>query len=174
MSKICLNCCNFTENKKFCNRSCSAIYNNKISPKRKAKISISCILCNNLVFLKKDPRGGFYNRKYCDNCQYIRKNKTCNVTKILLLSRRKNWQSANSSIRKDARKIYFSANLPKECYICKYNNHIEICHIKQVKDFAETSALSDINAIDNLIALCRNHHWELDNGLINLVEMFNG
>ncbi|MBE7514091.1 MAG: HNH endonuclease [Anaerolineales bacterium] len=35
-------------------------------------------------------------------------------------------------------------------------------------EFFPDSLLSEINAIDNLMALCPNHHWELDNHLLSL------
>lgn len=45
---------------------------------------------------------------------------------------------------------------------------MEIAHIKAVSEFEESSTIAEINSIDNLIALCPNHHWEYDNGIIKL------
>lgn len=89
-------------------------------------------------------------------------------TKGELLSERKNYQSCRSSIRKLAEKIYTDSNKPLKCAICGYDKHVEIAHIKAVSDFEDSAIIAEINSIDNLIALCPNHHWEYDNGIINL------
>lgn len=89
-------------------------------------------------------------------------------TKGELFSNLKNWQTARSAIRKDAQNIFNKSNKPKCCAICGYDKHIEVAHIKAVSDFENTTLVSEINNIDNLIALCPNHHWEYDNGLLKL------
>lgn len=187
-SKNCLFCFKSLYNKdyraKFCNRSCVASFNNSLKPKRLSNKNILCISCNCFVSLKKKKDGGYYNRKFCDQClKNDQRSKLakrvgysvedCNLenqTKSFLYKRRKNWQSANSTIRKHAREVFEKFGLSKKCKICEYDKHIEICHIKQVKDFSDNSKIVDINSVDNLICLCPNHHWEYDNGLIYIVE----
>lgn len=41
-------------------------------------------------------------------------------------------------------------------------------NLKAVADFDDGTLVSEINDINNLIALCPNHHWEYDNGLLEL------
>ncbi len=53
------------------------------------------------------------------------------------------------------------------CANCNYNKHVEVCHIKGISDFPDDAQVKEINHVDNLRYLCRNCHWELDNGLIN-------
>lgn len=89
-------------------------------------------------------------------------------TKKEIFELSKNWQSARTTIRKDACKVFEKSNKEYKCAICGYTNHVEIAHIKAVSDFTDDSLLTDINNIENLIALCPNHHWEYDNKLINL------
>ena len=89
-------------------------------------------------------------------------------TKGELLSSRKNYQSYRSSIRKHAELTYFRSTKVKKCAICGYDKHIEIAHIKSVAEFDDSVTIAEINSIDNLIALCPNHHWEYDNGLITI------
>lgn len=156
--------------KKFCNKSCAASFNNKSYPKRIAQTHIECLNCNEHVILNKGANGSINNKKkYCDECRKIIRlrfgeNSLLEFqTKESLYSRRAGWQSANSSIRTHSRKIYFNSTLPKCCKVCGYDKHIEICHIKAVAYFADTAKISDINALDNLVALCPNHHWEFDN-----------
>ena len=85
-----------------------------------------------------------------------------------LFGKRKNWQSARSAIQKDARKVFFANNSNPSCIICGYSNHIEVAHKKAVSEFDDNTPVSEINSVDNLIALCPNHHWEFDNGILTL------
>lgn len=89
-------------------------------------------------------------------------------TKGELLSKRKNYQSYRSAIRKLAEKIYKNSNKELKCAVCNYDKHVEIAHIKPVSDFDDCSTIAEINSIDNLIALCPNHHWEYDNGILKI------
>ena len=90
------------------------------------------------------------------------------LTKGELFGRRNGYQSARSAIRKDAQKTFLEENKEPCCKICGYNKHIEVAHIKAVSEFDDNTLISEINSIDNLIALCPNHHWEYDNGIIEL------
>ena len=72
------------------------------------------------------------------------------------------------NIRKAARRIYLNTNKPRQCLICGYKTHFEVAHIKSIPSFNQTSLISQINYPANLAALCPNHHWELDHGLLKL------
>ena len=89
-------------------------------------------------------------------------------TKAEVFSSNKNWQSARSNIRRDAHRIFFNENKNPKCKICGYNKHIEVAHIKAVSEFSDSTLISEINDINNLIGLCPNHHWEYDHGLLKL------
>lgn len=89
-------------------------------------------------------------------------------TKGELLNDRKNYQSYRSTIRKLAESTYKASGKPNYCAKCGYSNHIEIAHIKAVSDFDDSATIAEINSIDNLIALCPNHHWEYDHGILKL------
>ncbi|MFZ8310550.1 HNH endonuclease [Staphylococcus aureus] len=52
--------------------------------------------------------------------------------------------------------------------MCGYAKHYEVCHIKAINQFDSNTRLSEVNDINNLVALCRNCHWELDHGLISI------
>lgn len=79
-----------------------------------------------------------------------------------------NWWTKRIPIAKHARKIYTKSDEAKACKICGYDKHYEVCHIKGVAEFDDTVTIEEINNINNLVALCRNHHWEYDKGLIKL------
>lgn len=66
-------------------------------------------------------------------------------------------------IREDARQTYFLSTTNRVCEKCGYTKHIDVCHIKAIKNFSSTALFNEINARENLIGLCRNCHWELDN-----------
>lgn len=144
-----------TKKKKFCSHSCAAIYNNR---NRKKNHYTNCIKCG-----KEFPKNG--RKKLCNECnsQII---DWSNIT-LKEVKNKRSYQG-HSRIRDLARKLYFNSNLPKKCLVCNYDFHIEICHIKPIKDFADNTKITDINNLDNLVALCPNHHWELDNGLLNI------
>jgi len=70
------------------------------------------------------------------------------------------------NIRIHARKVMKDAKISKICKICGYSNYVEVCHIKPIADFKLDSFIKEINNLNNLVYLCPNHHWELDNGLL--------
>lgn len=89
-------------------------------------------------------------------------------TKGSLFSDYKNWQSARSIIRRYAQNAYLESGNELKCAVCGYDKHVEIAHIKAVSEFSDDTTIKEINSIDNLIALCPNHHWEYDNGVLKL------
>ena len=90
------------------------------------------------------------------------------ITKKELFKSTCNWFSARATIVKNARFVFDSNGKERKCAICGYDKHIEIAHIKSVASFDEYATIGEINSADNLIALCPNHHWEYDNGLLSL------
>lgn len=139
----------------FCSQSCSAIWTNKNYNKAKKRLpEKECNICNTSI-----PR----NIKTCRTC---RDDKETSLSKNILLE--KGIRFYHRTIRNKSRYKYMKSDKIKQCYICGYNKHIEVAHIKSVENFDKNSLLSEINSLDNLIALCPNHHWELDHGLLKL------
>ena len=124
----------------FCSKTCSVSYNNVTRNKKKK---------SKVINKKQLPK-------------YL------TMTKKELFSYYNNWQTARNQIRKHAVKTYNESNKPKYCHICGYSHHYDVAHIKSVSSFSDNSKLQDINNIDNLIALCPNHHWEYDNSILKL------
>ena len=92
----CLNCKKETDNPKFCSKSCSAIYNNSLKPKRKS-IKHKCITCNNLIYPK---------RIQCFNCyKKSRIEKENNITLAELKKTSESINNYHSRIRDHARRI---------------------------------------------------------------------
>lgn len=96
-----------------------------------------------------------------------------NLTKKELFERTGNYQNARSQIQKHARINYSNSNKPKKCVCCGYEKHYEVAHILAVSDFEDDALISEINNINNLIALCPNHHWEYDNTNLEISSYIN-
>lgn len=138
--------------------SCSATYNNNLRIPKKVTKNV-CKSC-----------GGFirYGRVRCRNCVSENSDKVLNYTlgQIKELYKDKTNMAVAAKIRGYGKTIYDRSNMPKKCVVCGYNKHYEVCHIKSVKSFSDDTTMREIHNLNNLIALCPNHHWEFDNGII--------
>lgn len=144
----CKYCGNITNNPNFCSRSCSAKSTNKIPKRKRTK---KCIHCNELILS---------NRKKCSKCIAKRQLPDYTIKDAIYDSHHRS--SAYALIRSRARKVYKESDKPQCCIICNYSKHFEVCHIKPISDFKDNTKISKVNNINNLIALCPTHHWELD------------
>ena len=147
---ICKNCGKETENPKFCSRSCAAIANNTLYKKRKPKNK--CTECGKPVVS---------SRKHCKNCFKDSLSSFDRLTIGEIKQNNKSWQS-NNNIRTRARKVALNNTSVKSCAFCGYDKHVEVCHIKPVSEFPDDATVLEINALENLILLCPNCHWEFD------------
>lgn len=155
-------CKNLTGNPKFCSKSCAAIVNNQKFPKRtKHKKRYFCKVCG----IEVPPR-----RILCDehNPQKIDWSKITINNVIYEYNRGYGASNKYTRIRDAAQIIYKNSSRPKKCEQCGYDKHYHVCHIKPIHLFALETPISIVNNLDNLVALCPNCHWELDNGLIHL------
>ncbi len=71
-------------------------------------------------------------------------------------------------VRSRIRKRNINLLKDQSCQVCGYSKHVEICHIKPVSTFNLDTPIDIINASDNILFLCRNCHWELDNNLLDI------
>ena len=161
----CVNCGIETNNPKFCSRSCSSSHNNSMCPKRRTNKICVIENCNNSVSSHKSTLcyNHYAERKERLDC----KNKTLGFykEKLSLVGKHKSWQF--SHIRSLCRSwLKHLTKLP--CYNCGYKKHVELCHIKPITSFPDTALLSEVNSEKNVIQLCRNCHWEFDNGLLKM------
>ena len=90
------------------------------------------------------------------------------MTRRELIEKRGSRQSARIAIASHARKLYMLSGRSKQCGVCGYDKHIEICHMRAVSSFSDDSFIGEINDLNNLVALCPNHHWEFDNNQLEL------
>lgn len=198
MKKYCLNCGKLlTEEQvkyggKFCSHSCSASYNNKHMTKEHSG-PISKVyqisdeefidIINNSYTLREIYQKLGYSKnsgkskrhlvdKRCKELNLTLKYQTFDApskkTKKELFEGRSSWQSARTEFRRQASKSFEESGKEKKCAVCGYDKHIDIAHIKAVSEFSEDTLVSEISKASNLIALCPNHHWEYDHGLLDI------
>ena len=152
----------------FCSGSCAAKYNNREYPKR-AKTSIAeiCPVC-----------GG---KKSCSSamCKDCRKKEKPNYVQSKELGYYIGYDKKLSyvtkrctEIRKDARRVMEECKeVEKVCAYCHnhdFDNILEVHHIKGITKFDPHTKVAEINAKENLVWLCPNHHRMLEMGLIEL------
>jgi hypothetical protein len=145
----------------------------------------TCVMCNAIIHVRDNERVcQTRRRKFCcyscsarySNTHRIRSHKPkiakppkqrppahFGVTKGDLFNRRKNYQSARSTIRDHANDIYCKSHTTLACERCGYDKHIEVAHRRSVSSFPSTAFIAEINDPSNLIGLCPNCHWEFDN-----------
>lgn len=142
-----------TRKKKFCNRSHAAKYNNR----KRERTRIEDYFCDNCGEKKSKYA------KLCEKCK-----KVFRFEKMMNSPMSRYFQNGNARIkygrvREYARNTMEMYGIKKECFKCGYNFHAGVCHIKAISEFEETALMKEVNGLKNLIYLCPNHHWELDN-----------
>ena len=155
--KLCLTCNSpllGKYQKKFCSRSCSISHANRQTPKRARKNK--CKRCNTPILS---------TRQHCSDCWNRGQIDKLNMTKReLLTSDTQQYRIIRSHARTTAKNL----GLLSKCGNCPYNLYVETCHIKSIQEFNDNALLKEINHPSNLIGLCRNCHWEFDNGFLQL------
>lgn len=169
----CKMCTKYTQNPMFCSRSCTtSFYNRKVNGRksgRKKRIFLFCKNCNEPITIRR--------RKYCELCS---KNclKTRNGLPILSEEITKAQFTTNDTqkyrrIRDHARRTAKTHGLLNSCLVCNYSLWVDCCHKKPIASFPEDTPITVINDPKNLVGLCKNHHWELDNGHLCLPQPLN-
>jgi|688.fasta_scaffold297322_3 hypothetical protein len=109
-------------------------------------------------------------RKYCKDCRLKRKQElkeqSINAKKSDAIYTHGHISNKYAKIRYHARHD-FEKSITK-CQKCGYDKHVEICHIKSIKEFPDSATIAEINNKSNIIGLCPNCHWEFDHGLLNI------
>lgn len=160
--------------KHYCSRSCSAQYNNK-GVCRNQPTEHTCSSCS----AEFTCTGKHRSRTYCSACllgygtyKEMQRSFYESLTvgeyrsKASVEGKHPSWRHAH--IRNLNRSWNKSMTL-LPCRVCGYDKHVELAHIKGLSSFGDEATLGEINSPENVIQLCRNCHWELDNGLIKLV-----
>jgi len=161
---ICKLCGNNTHNLVFCSKKCAASFNNKTKPKRAKKKIITCQDCG-VAYFMQDRR-----RSRCESCYETWSVRWDNVTLGQLTEKCKSKGNHSSWKYSEARGHCRRLNKhrPQVCQVCDYSKHVEMCHIKPLASFPPSAKLADVNDPSNIYILCPNHHWELDNGHLDM------
>lgn len=124
---------------------------------RKTSITVLCTFCH--TKFTRRPSAIRSKNLFCS--------KTCAISynNHQFPKRQPGQSTMPNSIRAIARRIYRNSGKPQSCYKCKYDKYYEVAHIRPISKFPKNTPPSIINDINNLIALCPNCHWEMDNGL---------
>ena len=155
----CENCGKEHRNPKYCSRSCAASVNNIMFPKRNfKKIKRYCRWCEKLI------GDGSQGARTCESCNKNIVDWSCVTLEEFKLKHK--GVKFHSRLRALSRVQYKRSNKPLVCVICGHERGVQVCHIKPVKNFELTDSIKDVNAIENLVALCPNHHWDLDHGFL--------
>lgn len=150
---LCYRCGKSTRNQKYCSRTCANTVNGNLYPSR-TRMPRFCKKC------KVEVPG---RRTVCDSCS----RKVVDWHTVTLGSLRdRALQQYAAQIRNQARLAYQRSGRPTECAVCGYSRHVEICHIRAISQFEPTASVAEVNKLENLVALCPNHHWEFDNDLL--------
>ena len=151
----CLHCGAATANAKYCSRSCANRVNGSLFPSRK-RIARNCKHCGTKLLAR---------RTTCDNCNSSFVDwQTISIQQL----RAKALQQYAAQIRSLARAAYRKSSRPKQCAVCGYATHYEVCHIEPINNFLPSDFVADANKLSNLVALCPNHHWEFDHGMLSI------
>lgn len=164
----CLSCSRETTNAKFCSRSCSTRHNNL---HRAPRLTNKCKECQAPIRAQ---------RTYCWLCWQDKETAWGNISLTRIGDLQGPARERSARIRQHARYSknrwdgvfhceYGGVRLPGK-YTCTYSLHLEVCHVRPVHSFPPEATLWEVNSSENLISLCRNHHWELDHGHISLVD----
>lgn len=163
---LCKNCDKPTRNKRFCSHSCAASATN-VGVCRYSRKNIKICSCGKQV--NRLAKG--------DKCRDCRDKQRVEEFGKKLLSECTSTYARHryQSVRHHAHRVARINGMEKKCTaltcdgtICGYIKHVELCHRKSIANFLPNSTLSEINDLANIIYLCPTHHWELDNGGLNL------
>lgn len=163
----CVNCQQETDNPKFCSRSCSATFTNKVSPKR--KLIRKCTQCESIVrnYKSRLCEEHFQLKQLMHNESY--KNRTMGYYRSKDCLKELHRSSIHAHVRGLCGQ-WLKHLKEKPCKICGYDKHVELCHIKPLSSFPDNALISEVNSEANVVQLCRNCHWELDHGMVTLKE----
>lgn len=137
-------------------------------------------------FHKRKDKGYIYLKSYCKECSLLysydicecgnKKNKQASICKECQISSQTIYHTIGDYIEKYRSKYGNKSSYEivrsrarqktkhiKECQFCGYSKHVEVCHIKPISSFDKDTPIDTINDMSNLLILCPNCHWELDN-----------
>lgn len=159
------------DQKKFCGRSCAAKYNNKI-PNRKVKERTSLRKCKTEecfeeLYTNKDGRRSFCSKCISEN-KHLRGLDVGESTIEEMVTRL--GSNRYDRIRAHTHVLHRKEKQTAICENCKYDKHVELCHIVSISSFPKETKVKIVNARENILFLCPNCHWEYDHNLLKIEQ----
>lgn len=157
----------------FCSRSCSGKFNST-GIARNPPIERVCKLCSSTF--KASKLEGHRSTKYCKQCfvprpsEGVFRSMTLREYRDIYAKKYQHPSWTNAALRQ-CNRLWNIELTVLPCRYCGYSKHVELAHVKAIKDFSESTTLEEINAKTNVVQLCRNHHWELDHDLLSIQEI---
>ena len=156
-----------------CSRKVSTLKSSKtkrmycsIRCKADSQIKVTTCSCGNEVYKRS---------KYCVECKNSKDviSRYTDTSIGQLRATTSSLLSYHSIVRSHARRVYAKHVNVMSCLVCGYSKFVEICHVKPLKAFKDTDLISDVNSASNLVAMCRNHHWEFDHNALEGVLTYS-
>ena len=104
----------------------------------------------------------------------MRKSETVNGrVQISKFDTRRKGDIQHQDIRFYARKAYLElVNKNPVCERCGYSKMSpDIAHVKPISEYSDDTTVIEMNELANMIALCKNCHWEFDRGMVPVEEI---
>lgn len=150
----------------YCSQSCAAKMNNAKFVKRVRIYPDRFCLCGAKVLPQSNQ---------CKPCWMAEKTESSydRLTLVTLFDYKSNSRNESyryyNKIRQDARCLATKHyNMVKECQHCGYSIAVELAHIRALSTFPDSATGAEMNARENLVYLCPNHHKEQEKGLIDI------
>ena len=143
---------------KFCDRSCSASYNNVRRTRRHKR---TCADCGRHTPATKGGR--------CQPCNSEYKEAKAKARPISEMFCNGKTGYKFNYIRSWAKRLMNRANLDKKCDVCGFDVVVEVCHIVPISEFPGNTPMGTVNSLNNMVYLCPNHHAMFDRGLLTLL-----
>lgn len=164
----CLECKILTNNPRFCSKSCSAKFNNRVKPKRKP--TKNCKSCGKIInatrrYCALDCKNSFYKKRKENSL--FRKKKSNNIAVV-------SWRN-----RQKVRAVEYKGG---KCEICGYNKcfrSLQFHHINPkdklfgIGSSGCTRSWAKVkNELDKCILVCSNCHGEIHDKILTGEERF--
>jgi len=156
---------------KFCGRSCAAKHNNVKYPKRASAPTKKCKNeeCGEMVKISN-------SRSFCPLCvknkKHLRGLDVGESTIEEMVTRL--GSNRYDRIRAHTHVLHRKEKQTAVCENCRYDKHVELCHIVSISSFPKDTKVNIVNGRKNILFLCPNCHWEYDHGLLNLDQIKSG
>ncbi len=149
----CRECGKATNNPSFCSQKCAGTHN--LRPywderTRQAKKDRKCPGCGGYKY---------YNSALCHDC-FVRTRLEGQLDRTLEDATMNNGNARVkwAHVRSIARRYMELEGRLDKCEECEFDARVEVSHVRPISEFSPSALLREVNAQENMRALCPNHH----------------